>query len=132
MTRLTSGLFSSTTCEWRTPKALYQALDAEFGFDDDPCPVGGTDGLTREWGRRVYMNPPYGREVVPWVKRAYEEGLNGKLVVCLLPSRTDTRWWHGYVMKAREIRFIKGRLKFSDAKQGAPFPSCIVIFGGAV
>mgnify|MGYP001030497106 CR=1 FL=1 len=129
MARITRGLFSSTTCEWRTPKALYQALDAEFAFDDDPCPIGGTDGLKREWGQCVYMNPPYGHEITPWVKRAYEHSLTGAVVVCLLPSRTDTRWWHEYVMKAREIRFIRGRLHFNDSPQGAPFPSCIAVFG---
>ena len=125
---LTSGLFSAVTTHYRTPKALYQALDSEFGFDDDPCPLGGSGGLDREWGQRVYMNPPYGREITPWVKRAYEHSLTGAVVVCLLPSRTDTRWWHEYVMKARQIRFIKGRLHFNESPQGAPFPSCIVVF----
>ena len=125
---LTSGLFSAVTTHYRTPKALYQALDSEFGFDDDPCPLGGSGGLDREWGQCVYMNPPYGREITPWVKRAYEHSLTGAVVVCLLPSRTDTRWWHEYVMKARQIRFIKGRLHFNDHRNPAPFPSCIVVF----
>jgi len=127
---MTTGLFSSVSTHWATPPEVYAELDAEFHFDDDPCPLHGEGGLDREWGRAVYMNPPYGRQITPWVKRAYEHSCNGALVVCLLPSRTDTRWWHEYVMKAREIRFLKGRLKFGGAKQGAPFPSAIAIFGG--
>ena len=74
------------------------------------------------------MNPPYGREIGKWVQKAYEESLVGALVVCLLPSRTDTKWFHNYVMKSTEIRFIKGRLKFGDATNSAPFPSCVVVF----
>jgi len=125
---MSTGLFSSATTHWRTPKALYQALDAEFGFDDDPCPIGGTGGLDREWGQCVYVNPPYGREITPWLKRAHEHSLTGAIVVCLIPSRTDTRWWHDYVMQAREIRFIRGRLHFNESPAGAPFPSAIVVF----
>jgi site-specific DNA-methyltransferase (adenine-specific) len=127
---LTSGLFSSTTPHWATPKALYEQLDAEFRFDDDPCPLHGEGGFDREWGRCVFVNPPYGREITAWVRRAYEESLKGKTVVCLVPSRTDTRWWHEYVMKAWQIRFIRGRLHFNESPQGAPFPSAIVIFAG--
>jgi site-specific DNA-methyltransferase (adenine-specific) len=127
---MTTGLFSSTTPHWATPKAVYDELNTEFHFDDDPCPLFGNGGLDRKWGRCVYMNPPYGRAIVPWVKRAYEEAQKGKVVVCLLPSRTDTRWWHDYVMKASEIRFIKGRLHFNDSPQGAPFPSAIIVFNG--
>jgi len=74
------------------------------------------------------MNPPYGREIVDWIKKAYEESKKGKLVVCLIPSRTDTQWWHKYITKADSIHFIKGRLKFIQ-NNSAPFPSCIVIFG---
>lgn len=127
---MTRGLFTSAHADYRTPRALYQALDAEFTFNDDPCPIGGTDGLEREWGRCVYMNPPYGRAITAWVRRAYEHSLTGATVVCLLPSRTDTSWWHKYVMKAREIRFIRGRVHFNDSGP-APFPSCIVVFGVA-
>jgi len=106
---------------------VYAALDAEFHFDDDPCPLHGEGGLDREWGQSVFVNPPYGREIVPWLKKAYEESLKGKTVVCLIPSRTDTRWWHEYVMKGK-IWFLKGRLKFGGSKQGAPFPSAVVVF----
>jgi len=73
------------------------------------------------------MNPPYGREIRQWVKKAYESALGGATVVCLLPARTDTSWWHDYCMKG-EIRFIRGRLKFGDARENAPFPSAVVIF----
>lgn len=120
-------LFSSQTDEWKTPKVFYQALDAEFGFTDDPCPTGGSGGLERSWGGVVFCNPPYS-QIKDWIKKGWDEFQQGKTVVFLLPSRTDTRWWHEYCMKAKEIRFIKGRLKFGEAKNSAPFPSCIVIF----
>lgn len=121
--------FSSQRLDWRTPKAVYQILDAEFGFDHDPCPVKPkVDGLESEWGKVNYVNPPYGREIGKWIKKGYEESKKGKTVVFLIPSRTDTRWWHDYIMKAKEIRFIKGRLKFDDQKNSAPFPSAIVIY----
>ena len=74
------------------------------------------------------MNPPYGREISKWLEKAYNESLQGATVVCLIPSRTDTKYWHNYVMKSSEIRFIKGRLKFGKAINSAPFPSAIVIF----
>jgi site-specific DNA-methyltransferase (adenine-specific) len=79
-------------------------------------------------GKSNFVNPPYGRELKYWIKKGYEESLKGNKVVMLIASRTDTNYWHEYVMKAKEIRFIKGRLKFGDAKNSAPFPSCIVIF----
>ena len=126
---INKGLFSSASQHWATPKELYDALDAEFHFNDDPCPLNPIeDGLNREWGSRTYCNPPYGREIGKWLLAAYSESLQGKTVVCLIPSRTDTRWWHDYVMKAQEIRFLKGRLKFGDSKNSAPFPSAVVVF----
>ena len=76
----------------------------------------------------MFMNPPYGRVIGDWIKKAYKESLNGATVVCLIPSRTDTKYWHEYVMKAEEIRFVKGRLKFGDSSNSAPFPSAVVIF----
>lgn len=124
--------FSSASDHWSTPKNVYQTLDAEFMFDFDPCPMGGGfDGLSVNWGERNFCNPPYSK-IKDWIKKAWEESLKNKIVVLLIPSRTDTRWWHDYVMKAQEIRFIKGRLKFGAAKNSAPFPSCIVVFKGAV
>ncbi len=126
---LNKGLFTSASQHWATPKELYEALDAEFHFNDDPCPLHGEGGLERRWGSRTFMNPPYGREIRRWIADAYFQSLcNGITVVCLLPSRTDTKWWHDYVMKAEEIRFLRGRLKFGDSKNSAPFPSAIVIF----
>lgn len=121
--------FSSQRMDWKTPKAVYQILDAEFNFDHDPCPPKHTvDGLKTEWGGSSFVNPPYGRELPKWIEKAHTEWKKGKNVVLLIPSRTDTRWWHEYCMKASEIRFIKGRLKFDDQKNSAPFPSAIVIF----
>lgn len=119
----------SERMDWKTPKAVYQALDAEFAFDHDPCPPNfEVDGLSSEWGGANYVNPPYGRQLPLFIKKGYEEWLKGKTVVFLIPSRTDTRWWHDYCMKATEIRFIKGRLKFDDQPNPAPFPSCLIIF----
>ena len=121
--------FSSQRMDWKTPKAVYQILDSEFQFDHDPCPPNFiVDGLTSDWGRVNYVNPPYGRGIGKWVQKAYEEYLKGKTVVMLIPSRTDTIWWHDYCMKATEIRFIKGRLRFDGSLKDAPFPSAIVIF----
>ena len=86
------------------------------------------NALEQDWAPHVcFMNPPYGRSITSWIEKAYNEALKGAVVVCLLPSRTDTRWWHNYVMKGK-IHFIKGRLKFGNAKNSAPFPSVIVIF----
>ena len=121
--------FSSQRLDWQTPTVVYQILDAEFDFDFDPCPHNPTfDGLLEEWGSSNFVNPPYGREIPKWVKKGFSEWKKGKTVVFLVPSRTDTKWWHDYCMKADEIRFIKGRLRFGKAVNSAPFPSAIVIF----
>lgn len=124
--------------DWETPQWLFDVLNAEFGFTLDPCATPQNakckkfftpeiNGLKQSWANEiVFLNPPYGREIGQWVKKAYEE--IDATVVCLLPARTDTYWWHKYVMKADEIRFIKGRLKFGKAQHNAPFPSAIIIF----
>ena len=125
------GLFTSARQHWATPKKLYEELDKEFHFNDDPCPLNGEGGLDRRWGTRTFLNPPYGKEIGKWLLRAWEESVWGRTVVCLVPSRTDTKWWHEYCMKASEIRFLRGRLKFGGAKNSAPFPSAIVIFRGS-
>ena len=123
------GLFSSWRSDWRTPKSVYEQLDKEFHFNFDPCPsVPAFDGLAIDWKERNFVNPPYGREIGKWIEKGYRESQKGKLVVFLIPSRTDTIWWHSFIMKASEIRFIEGRLKFSDYHNSAPFPSAIVIF----
>jgi len=121
------SMFSSVHDNWSTPKDTFNALNREFNFNDDPCPLGGTGGLDREWGGRTFVNPPYS-DIAKWVAYAFEQSQKGKLVVMLIPSRTDTRWWHNYIMRAKEIRFIKGRLKFGGSKNSAPFPSCVVVF----
>lgn len=120
--------FSSARDNWKTPREVYEALDREFGFDFDPCPVNPSfDGLDIEWGQVNFVNPPYSN-LREWCKKAFEQALKGKIIVMLIPSRTDTIAWHDYIMKAQEIRFIKGRLKFDDQKHSAPFPSAVVIF----
>ncbi len=138
--RLTKGLFSSRTEEWETPDYVFLALKKEFDFQVDVCATAenakckiyfdkSVDGMKREWSPfRCWMNPPYGRDIGRWMKKAFTESQIGALVVCLIPSRTDTKWWHDWVMKSSEIRFISGRISFGDSKNSAPFPSCIVIF----
>jgi len=132
--------FSSATDEWATPKPLFDELDRIFGgFTLDPCATPANakcsrfftredDGLAQPWGGKVFMNPPYGRQIGKWVKKAYDESLSGALVVCLLPARVDTRWWHEYARKGH-VYFLQGRLKFGAARNCAPFPSAIVTFG---
>ena len=122
--------FMSTTDHWSTPKDVYAALDKEFHFNFDPCPLGENDfdGLQISWGTSTFCNPPYSK-IREWLHKGWREHCEGKTIVFLIPSRTDTKWWHDYCMKG-EIRFIKGRLKFGNAKNSAPFPSCIVVFRG--
>jgi site-specific DNA-methyltransferase (adenine-specific) len=122
------NLFSSSRLDWQTPKEVYESLNKEFNFDFDPCPHNPCfDGLEVEWGNSTFVNPPYGREITAWVKKGIEESERGKRVVFLVASRTDTKWWHDLMAHAAEIRFIKGRLKFDNQKNSAPFPSAIVI-----
>lgn len=127
--------------DWGTPPEVFEPLDAEFHFTLDVCATAENakcaryfteeeDGLAQDWDGVCWMNPPYGREILGWMKKAYEESRKGATVVCLVPSRTDTRWWHEYAMKADEIRYVKGRIKFIGAESGAPFPSAVVVFRG--
>jgi len=131
---------SSKDMTWATPKEWFSYLDLEFDFTLDPCCNHETakcskhytpeeDGLVQSWAdERVFMNPPYGREIVAWMKKAYIEARdNGALVVCFVPARVDTEWWHRYAIKG-EVRFPKGRVKFQDAQASAPFPIAVVIF----
>ncbi|PWA11088.1 adenine methyltransferase [Pueribacillus theae] len=132
--------FSSRSSDWETPQDFFDELDKEFNFTLDPCAshtnakcdkyfTKEDNGLLQDWsGETVFMNPPYGREIKDWVRKAYEESLKGTTVVCLLPARTDTRWFHDYIYGNAAIRFIKGRLKFGGAKNSAPFPSMVVIY----
>ncbi|MBX9792576.1 MAG: phage N-6-adenine-methyltransferase [Pirellulales bacterium] len=132
------AMFSSRTDVWATPQDVFALLDAEFHFDLDVCALPANakcrryftpkqDGLKQEWTGVCWMNPPYGREIGKWMKKALVASLKGATVVCLVPARCDTAWWHEYATRG-EIRFIRGRLKFGSASSAAPFPSAIVIF----
>lgn len=139
----TDVMFSSKTNEWATPQQFYDELNKEFNFNLDPCSDGKNnkcerfftkkqDGLKQNWGgSRVFCNPPYGSEIKKWVEKAYREGTkDNTLVVLLIPARTDTKYFHDYILNRSEIRFVKGRLKFGNGKQSSPFPSMLVIFRG--
>ena len=131
--------FSSKTDLWATPQDFFDKHNAIYKFEIDVCALPENakcskffspeqNGLLQEWKGVCWMNPPYGKTIKEWVKKAYESSLAGAKVVCLLPARTDTKWWHDYCMNGK-VEFIKGRLKFGDSKNSAPFPSAIVIFG---
>ena len=131
--------FSSATDDWATPQNFYDDCNAEFGpFDLDVCASDENhkctryftekeNGLVQTWSGTVWMNPPYGRTIGQWMKKAYESAKDGARVVCLVPARTDTAWFQDYAMKGT-VRFIRGRLKFGGHKNCAPFPSALVIF----
>ena len=136
---ITKGLFSSNTDEWSTPQGLFDKLDETFHFTLDVCATPQNakckkfftkeqDGLKQDWGGAViWCNPPYGREIGKWVQKCAE---HQGVAVMLIPARTDTKWWHDYVVEnpTAIVKFIRGRLKFGDSKNSAPFPSAIVIF----
>lgn len=138
----TDVLFSSEVMAWSTPQSLFDRLDNEFHFTLDACAdksnhkcqkyfTSKENGLVQSWkGETVYVNPPYGREQVKWIRKAYQEYIDNDItVVLLIPSRTDTKIFHEVIAPyASEIRFIKGRLKFSGHKNAAPFPSAIIVF----
>lgn len=124
-------LFSSKTDNWSTPKDLYEELNKEFNFNLDPCPLRSlTDGLDIDWIGNIFINPPYSN-ITPFIEKGLIELKKGNAKICvyLLASRTDTKWFHNYFYNQPnvEIRFIKGRLKFGESKNSAPFPSMIVI-----
>tara|TARA_R110002167_G_scaffold32243_1_gene104970 strand:+ start:211 stop:681 length:471 start_codon:yes stop_codon:yes gene_type:complete len=134
-------MFSSKNDNWSTPQSFFDKLNKIYNFTLDPCATDTShkcdkyytekqDGLSKSWsGETVFMNPPYGRLIKHWLKKAYEESRNeNTTVVCLIPARTDTKYWHEYCMKAEKIYFVKGRLKFGGATNSAPFPSCVVVF----
>ncbi len=131
--------FSSATDDWATPQDFFNVVAAEFPFELDVCAVPSSakceryfapedDGLAQEWTGVCWMNPPYGDEIVRWVRKAWESSRAGATVVCLVPARVDTGWWFDYCRHG-EIRFLRGRLKFGGADTSAPFPSALVIFG---
>ena len=135
----TELMFSSKTDLWETPKDLFDKLNNEFHFTLDVCATPENakcdsfytkeqDGLSQPWEGVVWCNPPYGRQIGEWVRRAFLASVSGNTVVMLLPARTDTRWFHEYIYGKAEIRFIRGRLKFGGSKNSAPFPSMVVVF----
>lgn len=135
-------LFSSKSNEWATPQDLYNKLNNRYNFTLDPCSslenhkcdkfyTIKENGLIQDWSNEVvFCNPPYGREIYDWVKKCYNEHLNGTKIVLLIPSRTDTKYFHEFLYKKPNIKleFIKGRLKFGDSNNSAPFPSLLAYF----
>lgn len=146
-------MFSSKSNEWETPQDLFDKLNEFYHFNLDPASTDDNakcdnhytiedDGLSKDWGGcNVFVNPPYGREIGKWVKKAYEESQKPNTkVVMLIPARTDTAWFHDYCLNGK-LMFLRGRLKFvnkafpsyredGDFKvSSAPFPSMIVVFG---
>ena len=138
---MNAGMYSSKTCEWETPQELFDRLNAIYHFATDVCATPKNakcvkyytkeqDGLAQEWKGVCWMNPPYGREIGKWMCKAYQSAQAGAVVVCLVPARTDTGWWHETVMRGGQIHFIRGRLKFGKSNGSAPFPSAVVVFDG--
>lgn len=143
MMAIGKALFSSRCSTWETPQHVFDELDSEFHFTLDVCATSATakcktfhkppffceDGLSANWSNQVcWMNPPYGRNIGQWICKAYEESRRGATVVGLLPVRTDTVWFHKFINGNTEIRFVRGRLKFGESKNGAPFPSMVVVW----
>jgi len=139
--KMNAGLMSSASDDWGTPQAFFDELHAEFGFTLDVCASARNakcprffsredNGLEQTWTGTVWLNPPYGREIGLWLRKAVESWRGGATVVCLVPARTDTAWWHDYAALG-EVRFVRGRLRFVSAegeKSSAPFPSAVVVF----
>jgi site-specific DNA-methyltransferase (adenine-specific) len=134
-----AAIFSRATDEWATPQWLFDKLNEEFHFTLDVCANEDNakcktffskvqDGLQQQWDGVIWCNPPYGRQIKQWVKKASEAAASGNTVVMLIPARTDTEWFHEYVYGKAEIRFIRGRVKFGGSKYNAPFPSMICVF----
>ena len=138
---MNSGMYSSKSDEWTTPRDLFNKLNRRFLFDLDPaatfqnhlCPTFYTkedSGLDHSWeGMRVFVNPPYSH-IKDWVAKFVEESKRADCIVALIPARTDTRWWHDHIMTADKILFLRGRLRFGDGKGSAPFPSAVAMWLG--
>lgn len=131
--------FKSNTVEWATPDDVFQPLDNEFGFTLDvasthenaKCEQHFTqedDGLSQQWDGVCWMNPPYGKDVPKWLKKALDESSRGVTTVCLIPARTNTKWFHELCLNKAEVRFVKGRPKFGDSNHGLPLPLAVVIY----
>lgn len=152
-TQESSVHFSSKTDEWSTPQKLFEELTDGYSIGLDVCATKENakaknfftreqNGLLHDWldhvlpGEAVWMNPPYGREIGRWVYKAHFEAKNGLTIIALLPARTDTAWWHEYIQPIFDnrwpgsIKFLKGRVKFGDSKNAAPFSSVCVIWQG--
>lgn len=138
MGQINQSWYTSNTDMWATPQNFFDKLNDEFKFTLDVCASKENakcknyftikeDALKQDWGGVCFMNPPYGRNISKWIEKAYIESQKGAVIVCLIPARTDTKYWHEFCFKG-EVRFIKGRLKFGDGKKDAPFPSAVVIF----
>ena len=134
-------MFSSQTDLWETPQDLFDKVNAEFGFTLDVCALPenakcekfyspAEDGLSQPWTGVCWCNPPYGRQIGKWVRKAFFSSVEGATVVMLLPARTDTKWFHDYILHRAEVRVLKGRLKFGGGINSAPFPSMLVIYRG--
>ena len=140
---LQKAMVSSKSNEWETPQSLFDELNAEFHFTLDSCATKENtkcakfftkqeDGLKQSWeNERVFMNPPYGGNTGKWIEKAWYSSMWGAIVVCLIVSSTDRSYWHDYIFpSACEIRWLRGRITFGDAKSTAPFASAIVVFNG--
>lgn len=140
MGKLNNSMYMSEKNDWPTPQYLFNDLNKEFNFTLDVCANEKNskceyfygieeDGLAQKWQGVCWMNPPYGRGIDKWIKKAYEESRKGNCTcVCLVPVRSDTKWWHNYVMKSNEVRLLTRRLSFEGANNKAPFPAAIVVF----
>ncbi len=136
-------MFTGGRPDWATPPSVFDPLHAEFGFTLDVCAGAENakvpayldekvDALSIPWVGVCWMNPPYGRDLGTWVRHAYQSSLRGATVVCLVPARTDTAWWHDYVQGKAETRFLRGRVKFVGAPYNAPFPSVVLVYRPAM
>jgi site-specific DNA-methyltransferase (adenine-specific) len=133
-------LYSSASLEWPTPGDFFARLNPEFGFTLDPCATRqnakcptfytkADNGLDQDWGQHtVFCNPPYDRDIGEWAKKCYQAAEAGATIVLLVHARTDTRYFHDWIYGKAELRFVRGRLKFGDGKQSAPFPSLVAIY----
>jgi len=144
MSNFDKNRFDSKSIEYETPDSLFQKLNREFNFTVDVCATKENtkvpfkyftkenNGLIQDWKNEVcWMNPPYGREMLFWLKKAkYESENNNSIIVALIPARTNTKWWGEICLQSSEIRFIQGRPKFNNGKHGLPFPLAIIVFNG--
>lgn len=138
----TETMWSSKSADWATPQDFFDRLNAEFDFTLDPCADEANhkcdhyyteeqDGLAQDWSaERVFVNPPYGRDISKWVRKCFTEVYCGgcPCAVLLVPARTDTKWFHDYIYHKAEVRFVKGRLRFGGSGENAPFPSVVVVY----